>query len=336
MIISSEGRQCGGRMVCRVWLVCAALIIAAVNGRAAITATMPYTNKVATFTDLSGNVYPNADLVRAEFSPDGAGRIVFRTNGEFGTVSLLNLSAQTLSSLGVPANHTQIARDLEEQRKAAILKEAQANAEEQQKLLDRSNLIPVKIDSVVAKIGYDPIYGTLYSCRVHLGQNPGVLNILVAKLPDEIQNYYQQVKKTEDEVSTLQSQVNGAQNWAAGASWQLSQQRYQIEQAQAQTQANYAAMGIWVSPSAPNYYIDQAKVQQKYEASMLTNVQDQINLYQEQLSVMQTNLTVLRSQEAAATTLLMLPGRRAFNGFKVFICSPEPVQTATPAEAKKP
>src|SRR5262245_1006919 len=118
--------------VMKKMLIVAAAVIT-LNGHA--QGDIPLENKTATFTDLQGRVYENAALVRADLT-----KLIFKTNGDFGTVALTNLSATTLGRLGIPTNQVQKAQELERQKKEAQAKEQAISAEEQKLLLDPTYL----------------------------------------------------------------------------------------------------------------------------------------------------------------------------------------------------
>lgn len=323
------------------WLGILAVLVAGwgllpgAKAAAASGASLSLSNRVATFSDAGGHVYFDATLVRADFDAGGGGRIIYRTNGDFNAIAFSLLTADTLRTLGVPDNHAELARQEDARRKEAALREAKSLADEQERLLDPTNLVPVKVDEVVARIGFDAVYGQLYNCRVHLGKNPRPVNVLVAKLPDDIADYYDRVKKQEGAVAGMKNEIAGAQAWAAGAARQLTYEQYQVEQARAQVNAGTAGMADWVRPAAAQRdAVKEADQQQKRDASVLTNVQEQISTYQKQLATLETNLAELKAAELPSTTRLMLPARRSFNGFQVFICAPATVQPPPEDDAK--
>ena len=309
------------------WLISSLAILLAVNGYAAPGASVSFTNKIATFQDLQGHSYLEATIVRADFNADGTGQIIYRVNGDYNAVSFSKLSPDTLSYLGVPSDYAEIARNQDAKKQAAAAKEAQAAAAEQQRLLDPANLTSIRVDAVLSKVGYDSVYGTLYSCRTQFGQNPTLLNILVARLPERISAYFDSVARQQQAIAELQNQIAGGQSWVANANVQLSQQQYQIEQTSAQVRANTAGMADWVYPVAVQRdAVEAMNREQRRDISMYTNAQEQLVSEQDRLKDMQKDLLTVKDSGPSTTTLLMLPGRHMFNGFKVFICAPESVQ----------
>lgn len=310
------------------WLIAGLIIFfSPVVARAATGASVSFTNKVMTFTDLHGQVYPDATIKRADFNADGTGQIIYQTNDNYNAISFARLTPETLTSLGVPANYADIARDRDTQKQEVASKEAQANAAEQQRLLDPANLTSIRVDAVISKVGFDPVYGTIYSCRTQFGQNPALLNILVARLPDRVPAYFDSVTQHDQAVAALKDQIAGRQTWVANASAQLSQQQNQIRQTEAQVNAGTAGMADWVYPAAvQRNAVEMEKQEQRRDISTYTNAQQQIVNDQDRLKDLEKDQLTLKDTGPAVTTLLMLPGRRTYNGFKVFICAPESVQ----------
>jgi hypothetical protein len=324
------------RTACRwAWLVAGLALSLAVSGHAATGTSITFSNKVATFRDAQGTVYQDANIYSAEFKADGTGRIIYRTNGEYNAISFARLSPETLTRLGVPDGYADIARDRDEQRKEAAARESQAMAEEQQRLLDPTNLVSVRVDAVLARVGSDPFYGAINSCRVQSGRNPALLNILVARLPDRVASYYESLARQEQEVNALKNQVAYGQSWIANASWQLSQEREQLNQTAAQVRTATAGMADWVYPTAvQREAVESARRQEQRNAGSLTNAQKQLTGDQERLQDLEKKLLALQDSGPATTTLLMLPSRRTFNGIKLFLCAPESVQPQLNVSAK--
>ncbi len=309
------------------WLVSGLAIFFAINGRAAPGASLSFTNKVATFQDLPGHSYPDATIVRADFNADGTGQIIYRVNGDYNAISFSKLSPDTLSYLGVPSDYAEIARNRDAQKQEAAAKEAQAGAAEQQRLLDPANLTSIRVDAILSKVGYDSTYGTLYSCRTQFGQNPTLLNIVVARLPDRVPAYFDSVARQQQAIAALQNEIAGRQSWVAGANLQLSQQQSQIEQTAARVRASTAGMADWVYPAAVQRdAVEMMNREQRRDISTFTNAQEQLVGEQDRLKDMQKDLLTLKDSGPSTTTLLMLPSRHIFYGFKVFVCAPESVQ----------
>ena len=311
----------------QVWLIAGLVIFSFVfNGHSA-GASVSFTNQVATFTDSQGHDYVDATIVRADFNADGTGELIYRTNGDYNAISFAKLSPSTLRNLGVPSNYADIARDRDTLKQEALARESQAVVAEQQRLLDATNLVSIRVDAVISKVGYDPVYGNLYSCRTQFGQNPALLSVLVAHLPDRISAYYDSVAQHDQAIAALRDQIAGRQSWVANASTQLSQQQSQIEQERAQVNAGTAGMADWVYPAAvQRNAVRMDEEEQRRDVSTFTNAQHEIVTEQNRLKDLEKDQLTLKDSGPAVTTLLMLPSRRTLNGFKIFVCAPESMQ----------
>ncbi len=277
---------------------------------------IPLDGKTATFTDRQGRVYDRAALVRADLT-----RLIFKTNGDFGTVALTNLSPATMQTLGIPTNQVQKAQELERQRKEAALKQQAATAEEQQLLLDPTNLVLIKVDVVAGKVGYSPIYGDIYKCSMRKAQG-AAFTACVAKLSPDMATYPGRVAAMEQAVAQLTALL---ENQSA----QLAQRQRQVEIADAVTPGLDAEY---------YYYYGPAMTQRRLINLAYLDLKDANAALEEgrrNLEELRGQLTAVKNGEAAATTKLMLPSRRTFNGMPLYICAPESVQqTAVAADQK--
>ena len=279
--------------------VAAALL--AWNGRAAME--VRFTNQVVTFTNLQGQVYKDASLLRA--SED---QLVFKTNDIFGTVYLTNVSPATLEMLGVPASHIQAVQELQRQKEDLAVRRREAFADDQERLTDPKNLIPFRVQAVLNK-SQDPVYGTLTRCQLRAADG-SLHTAWVARLPDSVPAYFARVREMEGAIAQFDERLTQEAAQIDAAAADIRQQDRAVQYVAQNTPVVIGAtddMSYFNALANYHNYNAQAQTAVDNAKDALDARADALQKQQEQLDQMRADLDQLKrsgSQETAVQIIV--------------------------------
>lgn len=286
------------------------------NSRGQTTPDLWFTNRIVTFTNLQGGRFVDADLVEAD-----ASRVVFKTNGIFGTVEFTNLSPAMLDLIGIPASQLQLAHELEIQKAEAAARQRALLEDEREKLLDPSNLVKLTVESIQLA-DYDPIYGRVQFCNVRT--TSGVTTpVFVVGLPATVTAYFDQRSALAQEIAQLAGQIETRTVQIAAGLEQVKQAQYQLDQS-----APFTPTGAYGDPGFVNVEMAQRNAlnlaQSNINATMdaLDNATNQVAAWREQLETAQAESDRLNRNEPSLASVLALPSHYLHNGITIVICAP--------------
>lgn len=281
-----------------------------------------FTNKVVTFTNLQGDLFLSAELVEAD-----ATQVVFRTNDIFGAEKLTNLSTATLQSLGIPVSRLGMAQELEVQKEQAASEQRAMLKQEQDALNDPTNLLGLKITSVISK-NYSQIYGWLQFCNATLdGGLSGTF--FIAKLPASAQEYLDRRAALSDSIAKLNNQIDSATAQIANTSANLRQAQYQVNRANATMPVagitgdpgtDQASENIVASMQNQNA-LNQEKIHESQDS--LDDLKNKVEDWKNQLTDEQKELRDLNDQEQSQLSFFVLKSHYTYNRFPILICAPQ-------------
>ncbi len=263
------------------------LILAVAALRAAaqtLEPTMTFDDRLVTFTNLQGKVFPDAHLVRADSKS-----IIVKTDDFYGNVPFTNLSQSTQEQLGLTPDYMAETHAFQEGRAkagAAALERTKAMlAADQEKMSDTNNLLKMRV-TAFSGAPVPSAYGTIYPCIVTL--NGSATRVYVARIPLTVVNgYINQVNGLKGAISQEETRIA---NWSSG----LKQRQYQNERANVQApDSAYGDPAYVNSVMAQKASLQAAKVDLDKEASSLTDAQSQLDRQHTELSELQKAEPVL-------------------------------------------
>ena len=283
-------------------------------------AVLSFTNKVATFSSLDGQMYVGAQLVEADSS-----RIIFKTNGVFDAVAFTNLSADTLDRIGITQDYLDSVRDGEARKAVALAAQRTMLADEQQRLGDGIGLLNLTVNTVEIS-DHDPIYGNLRFCRVTMPSGAAIA-VFVARLPDTVPGYFQQRDSLARHVADLKSRIDTVTAQVEAQAAQLDQAQNQVDQANAAPRSPafvydpYNQVVINAADATQNQ-INQEQTRINRASDSLNDARDQVASWRTDLTAAQTELDALVRAQKKQTTVPAVLSHYLHNGYQIMVCAP--------------
>jgi hypothetical protein len=199
--------------------------------------TMTFDDRLITFTNLEGKVFPDAHLVRADSKS-----IIVKTEDFYGNVPFTNLSQSTQEQLGLTADYMAETRAFQEGRakaSAAALERTKAIlVADKEKMSDTNNLLKMTVRAF-SGASVPSAYGIIYPCTVTLNGAP--TRVYVARLPvAQVNGYITQLNQAKNQVQSLQQTVDRASGAVDSSQRQLNEDRRQLTHATALDDQNIA------------------------------------------------------------------------------------------------
>jgi hypothetical protein len=292
------------------------------NGQSQTTMDLWFTNRIVTFTNLQGERFAHAEVVEAD-----ASQVVFKTNDIFGTVKLTNLSPATLEWIGIPPEQLELAHQLEIQKAQALAHQRAMLQDEQQRLLDSSNLVRLTVESIQLK-DYDAIYGPVLFCNVRTATGAAT-SVFVVGLPQRVTAYFDQRSALESEIAQLSGQIEAETAQLATAEDQAKQAQYQLSQLD-----TYTPTGAFGDPNFVNAEMAQRNALDLAKSNLTARVNsfgestNQVAAWHGQLDTAQAELDRLKRNQPSLASVSALPSHFLHNGFTMVICAPPQVERA--------
>ncbi len=279
-----------------------------------------FTNRVVTFTNLEGERFVDADLVEA-----GISQVVFKTNGIFGAVKFTNLSPATLELIGIPPSQLELAHELEIQKAEALAHQRALLKDEQEKLLDPSNLVELTVESIQLKDN-DPIYGRVQFCSVSTATGAS-RSVFVVNLPRTVTAYFDQLSALAQQIDQLNGQIETTTAHINAGMDQAKQAQYQLDQINPYTPtAAYGDPGFVNVEMAQRNAVQLAQSNINATMDALGDATNQVAAWRKQLETAQTGLDKLKRAGPSLASVLVLPSHYLHNGFPIVICAPPQVE----------
>jgi hypothetical protein len=309
----------------KLQLALGALMLAC-SSHAQGTVEMLFTNKVVTFTNLQGAVYKDADLIRAS-SRD----VIFKTNGDFGTVALTNLNEAAFQRLGIPMEFVQLAFDSERQKSDAVARDRALFQAEQLVLRNPSNLVRISLMVAPDKREYNATYGFVSRALVRMPDGKSAL-VYIARLPIRIPEWFEKENSLEKAIADLGNRAQTGSMQIALREEGLKQRQLEIDKVDAVTPRVFVQEPYYGYYYDPYIYqrsaINLAQVEQKYAVSNLDETKGLVGSMQEQMGSLQAQLNAMKQAELSATSVMVLFSRFTQNGSRMAVCAPEELQGA--------
>lgn len=285
------------------------------------SAELYFTNKIATFTSVSGQAYVGARLIEADSS-----QLVFETNGIFGAVAFTNLSPATLARVGISQAYLDSVRVAEAKQAVAVAAQRTMLAEEQQKLANGVGLLKMNVDSVEVSDN-DPIYGDVRFCRISLATGVST-GVFMARLPGPVTAFFQQRDALVRQITRLGGRIQTRWVQVATGTAQLRAAQYQVDRANAAPpipvfSGNYASdQAVQSTVDAMQNQVNLEQVDINYANDALNNEKNRLSDMKGDLAKAESDLEALNQTQKTATAMSAVLSHYLHNGYQVMVCAP--------------